>query len=116
MSDVHARPPVPPVEGRCTWRHHYEDVDLACDDVVVFGEVYCTDHLDPTRVAGDDGKHKCPYAPCERRVPMHLFACRAHWMKVPPDLRAALYAAYRSASPAEYLAVRADCVEAMNAR
>jgi hypothetical protein len=77
MSDVHARPPVPPVEGRCTWRHHYEDVDLACDDVVVFGEVYCTDHLDPTRVAGDDGKHKCPYAPCERRVPMHLFACRA---------------------------------------
>lgn len=72
--------------------------------------------VDPTRVAGEDGKHECPYVPCERRVPMHLFACRAHWMKVPLHLRQALYAAYQSAPAEEYLAVRAECVEAMNAR
>jgi hypothetical protein len=71
---------------------------------------------DPTRMAGPDGKHKCPYKPCERRVSMNLFACRAHWMKVPAHLRAALYDAYRSAPADEYLEVRQECVEAMNAR
>jgi hypothetical protein len=71
--------------------------------------------LDETRTAGDDGKHKCPYVPCERRVSMHLFACRAHWMKVPAHLRAALYAAFNG-NAATYLEVRAECVEAMNAR
>lgn len=63
-----------------------------------------------------DGKHACPYKPCERRVSVQYFACRAHWMKVPPVLRDALYAAFRSGTNAEYLAVRAECVEAMNAR
>lgn len=70
---------------------------------------------DETLVAGDDGKHKCPYLPCERRVSMHLFACRPHWMKVPPLLRSALYAAVRDPM-ANYLEVRAECVEAMNRR
>ena len=62
-----------------------------------------------------DGKHACPYKTCERRVSAHYFACRAHWMKVPPVLRAALYAAVNGPAD-EYLAVRAECVEAMNAR
>lgn len=72
-------------------------------------------NIDETRTAGDDGKHKCPYEPCHRRVSMHLFACRAHWMKVPFDLRCALYAAVKE-DMATYLEVRAECVEAMNAR
>jgi hypothetical protein len=71
---------------------------------------------DETRVAGDDGKHACPYKSCERRVSMHLFACRAHWMKVPAPLRAELYAAVGSGSAKQYLEVRAECVEAMNLR
>lgn len=67
-----------------------------------------------TRIAGDDGKHECPYNGCTRRVSMQYFACRAHWMKVPPHLRAALYDAFGSGIDDEYLAVRAQCVEAMN--
>ena len=62
-----------------------------------------------------DGKHTCPYRTCERRVAAQYFACRAHWMKVPPHLRAALYAAVNGPVD-EYLAVRAECVEVMNAR
>lgn len=71
---------------------------------------------DPTRVAGHDGKHQCPYNGCGRRVSMQYLACRAHWMKVPAHLRSALYEAYASAPPAEYLAIREQCVAAMNAR
>jgi len=71
--------------------------------------------MDETRVAGDDGKHKCPYKPCERRVRMELFACRAHWMKVPAALRSELYAAVQG-DIGTYLEVRAECVEAMNRR
>lgn len=67
-------------------------------------------------VEPDDGKHKCPYLPCERRVPPHLFACRAHWMKVPAPLRAELYAAYDGRSERPYHEVRAECVEEMNKR
>lgn len=62
-----------------------------------------------------NGKHACPYKSCDRSVSAQYFACRAHWMKVPADLRAALYAAVNGPID-EYLAVRADCVEAMNAR
>lgn len=63
----------------------------------------------------DDGKHECPYIPCERRVSLQYFACRAHWMKVPADLRAALYAAFDGRG-GDYLEVRDECVKAMNAR
>jgi hypothetical protein len=71
--------------------------------------------MSDTFVRGSDGKHACPYKTCTRRVSMHLFACRAHWMKVPVELREELYAAVGS-EVETYLRVRADCVEAMNAR
>lgn len=70
--------------------------------------------IDDTRTTGDDGKTQMPLRPV-RRVLMHLFACRAHWMKVPAHLLAALYAAY-DGHGGDYLEVRAECVEAMNQR
>lgn len=61
------------------------------------------------------GRHACPYKSCDRDVSAQYFACRAHWMKVPAELRAALYAAVNG--PVEtYFEVRAECEVAMNAR
>lgn len=63
----------------------------------------------------DDNKHACPYRGCPRRVSRQYLACRAHWMKVPAALRAEVYAAYDGRADRDYLTVRAEAVEAMNA-
>lgn len=69
----------------------------------------------PKRSTDRHGKHECPYVGCERRVSARYLACRAHWMKVPAHLRAELYAAYAGGLSDDYLEVREQCVEAMNA-
>jgi hypothetical protein len=45
MSSVHAGPSRPPRPGWCSWRWHWEDVDLACTDEAIPGELYCPEHL-----------------------------------------------------------------------
>lgn len=69
-----------------------------------------------TRKIDADGKHRCPYKPCERRVNRAYFACRAHWMKVPKELREALYDAVAHGTNQHYLDVACDAYVAMNAR
>lgn len=64
----------------------------------------------------DDGKHECPYKTCGRRVSREYLACRAHWMKVPADLRREVYAAWEGRGDRDYLVVREDAIAAMNER
>jgi hypothetical protein len=45
VSSVHAGPARPLAPGQCSWRWHWEDVDLACTDGVIPGGEYCADHL-----------------------------------------------------------------------
>lgn len=40
-------------------------------------------------------QHKCPWPFCTARVDADLWGCRSHWFTIPPELRKALWAAYK---------------------
>lgn len=48
--------------------------------------------------------HRCPFPGCTQRVPRHLWGCKAHWYRVPHDLRDRLWRAYRGDDLAEHAA------------
>ncbi len=40
--------------------------------------------------------HTCPAAGCTKTIPSHMVACKAHWFKVPKELRDQIWATYRT--------------------
>ena len=64
----------------------------------------------------NDDTHECPYKNCERRVSWRYLACRAHWMKVPRELRELIYATVHADDPGPYLEARREAIEEMNKR
>lgn len=68
-------------------------------------------------MAGEfDDSHECPKNGCDRRVPFHMLACRAHWYQVPKPIRDAVWRTYRDpgmGSPEHGAAIRA-AIGAMN--
>lgn len=61
-------------------------------------------------------KHTCHWPGCPVEVPPKLWGCRTHWFKLPKELRARVWAAYRPGQEIdkcpsqEYLAI-ADKVD-----
>lgn len=53
-------------------------------------------------------QHRCPWPLCVARVDADLWGCKRHWYLLPPELRRALWEAYRpgqsvSTASREYL-------------
>ena len=61
----------------------------------------------------DDGKHKCPAPPCNRRVPYEMLACRNHWYAIPRHLRDQIWDAYLSGSP-EHTTLIAEAIQLLH--
>lgn len=51
----------------------------------------------------NDGLHNCPWPGCSQRVPRHLWGCKAHWYRVPRELRNQCTSAWRSGSLGEHM-------------
>ena len=58
--------------------------------------------------------HRCHWPTCEQQVPPAMWGCRAHWLRLPKDLRNRVWATYElgqeiSMTPsADYMAVARD--------
>lgn len=50
-------------------------------------------------------QHNCPWPFCSARVDADLWGCKQHWYRVPPNLRRALWEAYR---PGQSVATASD--------
>lgn len=64
----------------------------------------------------EDTTHKCPKRGCERRVPLHMLACRSDWYAIPAPIRRAVWDAYRRhgmGSPQHGAAIRA-AIDSLN--
>ena len=50
---------------------------------------------DYVRSQGQTRKHHCHWPGCDKQVPPAMWGCKAHWFKLPADLRAKVWATYR---------------------
>lgn len=63
--------------------------------------------------------HACAARGCGTQVPRRLLMCRTHWSKVPADIRASIWLAYRpgqehDARPSEaYLSAVTEAIQAV---
>lgn len=63
--------------------------------------------------------HACVARACHAQVPRHQLMCRTHWFRVPADVRASIWLAYRPGQErignvsAAYLDAVAEAVEAV---
>lgn len=44
---------------------------------------------------GQTRKHHCHWPGCDRQVPPAMWGCKAHWYKLPADLRAEIWRTFR---------------------
>lgn len=52
-----------------------------------------------------DGTHACPWPGCTQCVPRHLWGCKAHWYRLPRDLRERCAWAWRYGTFADHVKV-----------
>ena len=46
-------------------------------------------------MSDDDLEHHCHWPGCARHVPPAMWGCKPHWRRLPADIRARIWAAYR---------------------
>lgn len=54
-----------------------------------------TRKADYVRSQGQTRAHHCHWPGCDRQVPPAMWGCRAHWYRLPKDLRDRIWRAYR---------------------
>lgn len=54
-----------------------------------------TDKAEHVRRAPQTRRHHCHWPGCEKQVPPALWGCKAHWFKLPDDLRRRIWRAYQ---------------------
>jgi hypothetical protein len=59
--------------------------------------------------------HKCPVAGCPKMLPNRFLMCGAHWGKVPADVQAEVYSAWRSGAGGGSERHREACAKAIRA-
>jgi hypothetical protein len=52
--------------------------------------------FDHVRQATQTRAHTCHWPDCKKQVPPALWGCKAHWFKLPQDLRNKIWASYRA--------------------
>lgn len=66
---------------------------------------------DYVRAQGQNRDHHCHWTGCTKQVPPAMWGCKAHWFKLPPDLRRRIWRCYAPGQEitgrpsAEYVAV-----------
>lgn len=66
-----------------------------------------------SRSAPDSDEHKCPAPGCTRDVPSSMLACRPHWFSLSKELRARVWAAWRSGDVVEHRLAVVDAMKAL---
>jgi hypothetical protein len=54
--------------------------------------------------------HRCPCG-CGTNVPQHLYACREGWLRLPGDIRAAIWKGYRRNDAAGHMAAMLEAAQ-----